>query len=85
MRSRHCMSRYEFAEDRKNFQRWLDAPSPCSRPYRWMNEEKGRLVIDIVRAGKRLCYEIPRNALYGYDWRRAVARAVRMVRRAFDE
>ena len=83
MRVHHCMSRYEFPEDRKNFKRWLDAPGPCSRPYRWMNEDNGRLIIDIVRAGKRLCYEIQRQELYDRNWRQVVARAVKIVRRAF--
>jgi hypothetical protein len=83
MRIRHCMSRYEFPEDRKNFKRWFDAPGPCSRPYRWMNEDNGRLIIDIVRSGKRLCYDIQRQELYDRNWRQVVARAVKIVRRAF--
>lgn len=83
MRVRHCMSRYEFAEDRKNFKRWLDAPGPCRRPYRWMNEDNGHLVIDIAKNGKRLCYDISRQEFYDRNWRQIVARAVRIVRRAF--
>lgn len=83
MRIRNCMSRYAYPEDRKNFTRWLDAPGPCSCHYRWLNKENRRLIIDIQKKGRRLCYEIPHDELIFGDWRKTVARAVRMVRRAF--
>lgn len=81
---RHSQSRYAYPEDRKNFKRWLNATGPCNRPYRWLNKENRRLIIDIQKKGRRLCYEIPHDELVFGDWRKTVARAVRMVRSALS-
>jgi hypothetical protein len=86
MRVRHCMSRYEFADDRKNFSRWIMAPGPTQISYWRYQLDPHRLQIRLHKGGRTMCYNLTIQELEfsRLGWRRMVAQAVRKVRQALN-
>ena len=83
-RDRHMMSRYEYPEDRMEFQRWRCAPGPCQRPYWYFDQLRGRLTIELRKADRVMCYDLTMLELEmsRMGWRWLVAQAVRQARHA---
>lgn len=83
-RDRGMMIRYEYAADRKDFQRWRSAPGPCRRPYWHFDELRGRLTVELRKGDRAMCYDLTmvdlEKVIFGWRW--LVAQAVRQVRHA---
>ncbi len=75
-RQRHAMSRYEYPQDRFDFDRWRKAPGPCQKPYWYIDPLTRTLTIDL-RLG---AIQIAPEQLCEKNWRRVIASAVRRVR-----
>lgn len=84
-RDRSMMSRYEYADDRKDFWRWRRAAGPCQLPYWRFDGMRGRLTIELCKGERVMCYDLTATELEmaRNGWRWLVAQAVRQVRRAF--
>ena len=83
-RDRNMTSRYEYWYDRRDFRRWRTAPGPCHRPYWRFDEFRSRLIIELHKGERVMCYNLTTLELETarLGWRWLLAQAVRQVRRA---
>jgi hypothetical protein len=78
------MKRFDYPEDRLDFNRWLKAPGPCKSLYRsWRIDHGGMLVIELQSGEVYVAYAIDRIELFmsKCGWRWMVAQVLRMLRR----
>lgn len=83
-RVRHCMSRYAFREDRKDFRRWVNAPGPGPTRYWRCEVAPARIIITLFKGERFMCYALTflELEMARHGWRWIVAHAVRQVRHA---
>ncbi len=82
MRDRNTFSRYEYKEDRFDFNVWVRAPGPTAERYWSFLPDKDFLTLKLEEHGQRMGCNIPRQAIFDYrwDWRKLIAMRVRQIR-----
>jgi hypothetical protein len=81
-RDRHCFSRYNFPDDRLNFDTWSKRPGPGAQQYWKIHPMEGNLILSFKRGEREFRCNLSLAKLLQTEgsWRFFVAYGLRQIR-----